>query len=1168
MTPDAVEREALDLEEEDCDRRRPSYDKALALLERQDRLGAQALRRTIIQRLSEPPTGKLSVHEALIELSRNEKGVRLVTTNFDNRFIEAGLKARDVDAAPKLPIPKPHDWSSLVHLHGRISHSEGADLVLTASDFGRAYLTEQWAARFVTELFREFTVVFVGYSIDDPVMSYMVDALAAEPVAGAQFAKAYAFAGCDVTSEEKGRTRARWRAKNVEPILYERKDGHRLLADTLIEWARIRSDPFLARSQIAINEITKMPAGPNDPVVERVTWALQDPVAAKALADEPPISDEDDFPKLERWLDMFDDRGLLSCRPADTNPTTGDHDATVVRLVDSGLQALNPRTLDQPRLHIARWMAAHLHVPQMLAWVLRNGGHLHSGLRHQVERSLADRKRESPARLRLLWTVLLSTEPPNPWASSWTSERYEAATSEAERRRIEDEVIESIAPRLLLRRGPAPAMQFRVYAENPPRPIEPIDACGHLTLVAGERDTRDQVEEILATPSLLTRHAETLTGYLEQALALAESLAESADDFHPNSSLYRPSIAVRDQNHHQEEWAFLIDLARDGYSALAVADRARGDHLLRRWVLSDQPLFRRLALHALTENPKSHIRLAERLLVAGRRPGVWESELRSEVLRFLRVAGSRLPRSLRVQIVRTIHAGPRRREGRRLPAELIRREKALRLRKLSLSGVRLDKKSRELAQEADSADEGPRTHDEVRWIGAEELAPNRLVLGTVDDVLAAAEDGEISREGYQGLALKRPVKAISALRQLAQRGKWPGTIWEGFLWGFATRMETQRARQGLREYVPRLLSTAPDELFAEVGTAASDLVKDLAEKYGIEREQDLWSLWTRAWSGIGRCPPVISDLSDPLTHALNHPAGKLADAALIRLWKYEPEVGEGLPGPVRPYFEAIGSDPAGRLGRVELVSRLYSLFAIDPDWTKEHLIARLSRGRSEEAMDLWSAFGWSPTVSPDLLQEFREPYLEVLRDSTENLGRGKNLIGLFITICLEAPSQLTPDDIRGVTNAMSEGSLETVLEGLTQRLRGESAERATIWHDKLRPWLQEYWPTAAVRNTARTSRVMLGMLAECGDGFPDAVEWCLRYLRHLEGHGLYCLGENRHVEQHPSSVFQVLDRVVSADALPVHQRPILRGLLDALALAKPDLRSDRRFQLLYQIATG
>ena len=155
------------------------------------------MRRTVIERLSAPPSDELHLHKALIDLSRNEQGLRLITTNFDDRFVEADLD-EEVDASPKLPVPKPHNWSSLVHLHGRIAGNEdGSNLVLTAADFGRAYLTERWAARFVTELFREFTVVFVGYSVGDPVMSYMVDALAAERAKGARIETAYAFADAD-----------------------------------------------------------------------------------------------------------------------------------------------------------------------------------------------------------------------------------------------------------------------------------------------------------------------------------------------------------------------------------------------------------------------------------------------------------------------------------------------------------------------------------------------------------------------------------------------------------------------------------------------------------------------------------------------------------------------------------------------------------------------------------------------------------------------------------------------------------------------------------------------------------------------------------------------------------------------------------------------------------
>ena len=133
IVPDTVEQEALDSR---------ALDKALGLLERDERLGVRVLRRTVIERLSVPPSGELNVHRALLDLSRNERGFRLITTNFDNRFVEAGLNSDLVDAAPKLPLPKPHSWSSLVHLHGRIGPGDdGATLVLTAADFGRAYLT-------------------------------------------------------------------------------------------------------------------------------------------------------------------------------------------------------------------------------------------------------------------------------------------------------------------------------------------------------------------------------------------------------------------------------------------------------------------------------------------------------------------------------------------------------------------------------------------------------------------------------------------------------------------------------------------------------------------------------------------------------------------------------------------------------------------------------------------------------------------------------------------------------------------------------------------------------------------------------------------------------------------------------------------------------------------
>lgn len=1171
MLPDAVEREALDLDEEDRGRRRPSLDKALELLERPERLGAHALRRTVMDRLSRPPTGELGVHKALIALSRSDRGIRLITTNFDNRFVESEEEIPVVDAAPKLPVPTPYSWASLVHLHGRIvSGTDGSNLVLTAADFGRAYLTERWASRFVTELFREFTVVFVGYGIGDPVISYMVDALAAERGKGARFAGAYAFAPHDGTGLGERRARDGWRAKNVTPILYHDSDKHRLLGETLIEWARIRSDPFHARSRIAVKEILNLPAGASDPAVERVTWALQDPVAAKALADAPPILDENDYPKVGNWLKIFSESGLLSCAGTDASPVAEGQGSADIRLVTDGAQSRNPGTLDRTRAHLARWLANHLHVPQVLEWVLKNGGHLHPGLRLEVLSRLSASDSIIPPRLRTVWTIVAHQEPTDHWEFLWASQHHRAADSELERRQIEDDTVQSLIPRLCVQHGPVP---WWALQGAPSKKQDPLQDLCHLKLVAGDPDSWIQIEHIARDNAVLARHAATLTGYLQQALVLADD----ADSYDPDSSLYRPSIAPHDQNSDDHDWTVLIDLARDSYLALTDVDRARGDNLLRDWALSKKPLFRRLALHALTEDTKSDIRILRKLLLGGRSPGLWESELRREVLRFLRLGGARMPRSLRVEIVRAIHAGPKtkKRKLREFDGSAIRHEKALRLQKLAASGARLDKGSKRLASEfvpdmhgdVDDRDEFTLWHGKARRIGTEEFVPSGLLRGSISDVVAATRASGIGREGFRGLAISKPVKAASALRRLAKEGEWPAACWRGFLEALHGLRNGPKRYARLNAFVGQFVSGAPDGFVADVGPFFSHFVKDLAEDLGADREQELRTLWEQVWSGVGKAYSPVGDADDLLTQALNHSAGILAEAALVRLWKHKPKNGEALPTPVRPYFDAIDSDPEGHLARVMLATRLHPLFAIDPRWTREHLISRLSPADCDEARDLWSAYGWSPTVGPDLLLAYKRPFLDMLCRGGVGDRSTRSLRSLFIAICLGAPGELAAEDIRRVVGSMSEEGLADALRRLAGSLKGDPVARARVWRETIQPWLQRYWPTAAARNTAATSVAMLDMLVEAGDAFPEAAQWCLQYLQATGGLGLDYLHESDHASRHPRSMLDLLDAVVATNDLAPHLRSTLHEILDSLHRI-PEMAADSRFQRLFAIASG
>ncbi|HHQ4556177.1 TPA: SIR2 family protein, partial [Aeromonas veronii] len=119
----------------------------------------------------------LTTHLALLTLGKDKKdNLKLVTTNFDTLFEKAEKSQPTIHQAP----PSRSRWNGVVHLHGRMPDSASEEdldqLILSDGDFGQAYLTEGWAARFVAGLFRDYTLCFVGYSIDDPVLRYMTAA--------------------------------------------------------------------------------------------------------------------------------------------------------------------------------------------------------------------------------------------------------------------------------------------------------------------------------------------------------------------------------------------------------------------------------------------------------------------------------------------------------------------------------------------------------------------------------------------------------------------------------------------------------------------------------------------------------------------------------------------------------------------------------------------------------------------------------------------------------------------------------------------------------------------------------------------------------------------------------------------------------------------------------
>jgi len=181
----------------------------------------------------------LKAHQILLDLATGgDRKVRLVTTNFD-RLFEQCRENLKIWQPPKLPDPSRVDeMDGIVYLHGLATKdyqgAEGDGFILSTSQFGRAYLAEGWATKFIRQLLDNYTIVFIGYSADDPPVQYLLEALHKMK---ATHKKIYAFQsndGDDVIN--------RWQDKGVMPICFP-AGGYNILWKTLEAWAKRARNP-------------------------------------------------------------------------------------------------------------------------------------------------------------------------------------------------------------------------------------------------------------------------------------------------------------------------------------------------------------------------------------------------------------------------------------------------------------------------------------------------------------------------------------------------------------------------------------------------------------------------------------------------------------------------------------------------------------------------------------------------------------------------------------------------------------------------------------------------------------------------------------------------------------------------------------------------------------
>ncbi|MDO5118498.1 MAG: SIR2 family protein [Coriobacteriales bacterium] len=199
------------------------------------------------------------LHTNIVKLF--EGGIpRIVTTNYDLRFEQAaanlGLNLRTF-SSPALPLG--NDFTGIVHLHGDICHPD--EMILVDSDFGSAYVSDGWVARFLVKMFARFTVLLVGYSLRDMPMQYLARSISTE------------LEDRVFVLENESRFFTRWRSRGITAIPFERYEQ---LPDLFGEW-RLRVLRTPQERAHAVARIAATSERLTDYDVETLRKALEDP---------------------------------------------------------------------------------------------------------------------------------------------------------------------------------------------------------------------------------------------------------------------------------------------------------------------------------------------------------------------------------------------------------------------------------------------------------------------------------------------------------------------------------------------------------------------------------------------------------------------------------------------------------------------------------------------------------------------------------------------------------------------------------------------------------------------------------------------------------------------------------------------------------------------------
>lgn len=1045
------------------------------------------------ERLSVPDSRPKALHRDLLRIFATVDRVRIVTTNFDPHF---GTGAYEVfGQVPELyrapALPRGDDFNGIVHVHGALTRP--ADLVLTDADFGRAYLTEGWARRFLVDVFRRYTVLFVGYSHDDVVMNYLARALPADSIAG-RFA---------LTPDE-----GNWKSLGITPILFQlADDGNRFraLEDGIHQLAELASRGVL-EWQRRLSELGGTAPPADEELADEVEHGLREVHTARFL-----LRVARDTPWL-RWLGA---RGYLDA-------------------------LFQPGPLSERDALLLTWLTEHFvlaHPDDVFDLVALKGGRLNPAMWSVVANAVGlDHGASLTPRTLERWVAILLTAPP-PDAPrdqlTWLAQRCAKAGNDALVLKIF-----LFLCRHDIRLKPNIPDASDDHEERTRRlDAECVFGCDAHTL--SELWT-DHVKPTLPLHAHVLLSA--MTRSLEEIYRDLATWDISSHHWDPYS-YRRSAIEEHEQDRFPEPVDVLVDVVRDALEFLA----AHRPQLVETWLDTADlsvPLIRRLAIHATAA--RDGMSPDDRLRWILRHVGLDGDMEHHEVYRAAALnypAASDDARKAVVAAVRAIDVGPAGDWSAEKMTDWAHFAWLSWLRRTSPRCPHIRAALAPIEQRHPEWD--PPRHPDFTHYSGMTLNVGSQSPWPVEELLATRPCDQLDQllrfEGTQFFGPSRSGLRMAVTAASKQQPRWAFDLmaalrahaaYSSDLWGAAMR-GLRDARLTADEWRELLAIAVQPEVLPAQAARIAELLYALVQDGGKPFAPDLLAqandVAFPAWQAVPT-EPTGRQVGDWLSDGTNQ-----ASSVIVRYWLSSLSVlmhnktgtNRHLPDAYKSWFTEVLREPGekGGYGRALLASRVAFLYGLDDAWARTHVLPLFTDEDPARFVQAWDGFLASGQLTPALAGDMAPAFASALVRIGHSAPRRHRFIEFYTALAVyyaDAPLQhMVPDLLR--TGSRADRVVFVAVVGHLLRDMEAGAKRA-LWNR----WLQQYWmlrlDAVGAPLDGQENAKMLDWLAYLGDMFAEAVELAARAPHVVADHGrlLQALRDGGLAQKSPEATARLL----------------------------------------------